>query len=297
MLYTLPFTSYPIKGAEVPCPVCGSAESEVIATKDRRLKRLPHVKCTDCGMVRHQFMPSEAELGEYYRSQYRADYQQADGGPSERHVAKRHVEVDRRLPRIMAHQPKGARLADFGCGSGEFVERSIAEGLDAQGFEPGSDYATYAKEKQGLPVQNCGWQDFALDAPVDVVTTFHVFEHLLDPMAAVAAVSGWLKDDGFFYIEVPNAKNGLELKGYGSLHMAHTLGFSRYTLELLGALNGFKVVEVFDEYDIGIIFQKGTPRAIEDIKADAAAEFAPFDKSTVHARFWSYTFGKLRKKG
>lgn len=296
MFYTLPLTRYPIQGAEIACPLCGSAESTEVATLDRRLKRLPQVKCNACGLMRHKFMPSDAELGEYYRTQYRADYQQADGGPSERHIGKRHVEVDRRLPRIMAHLPKGARLVDFGCGSGEFVARSLAEGLDAQGFEPGSDYATYAKESQGLPVENCGWQDFQPDAPVDVVTTFHVFEHLLDPMAAVEAICGWLKEDGFFYIEVPNAKNGLELKGYGSLHMAHTLGFARYSLELLGALNGLRVIEVFDEYDIGIIFQKGTPRAIDEIKADAASEFAAFDKNSVHARFWSYTFGKLRKK-
>lgn len=296
MLYSLPFTRYPITGAEIDCPLCGSASSSEIARLDRRLKRLPHVKCNACGLVRHTFMPSDAELGEYYRTQYRADYQQADGGPSERHVAKRHVEVDRRLPRILGHLPKAASLVDFGCGSGEFVERAIAEGLDAQGFEPGSDYATYAKDKKGLPVQNCGWQEFTPAAPVDVVTTFHVFEHLLDPMAAVAAISQWLKDDGYFYIEVPNAKNGLELKGYGCLHMAHTLGFARYSLEFLGALNGLRVVEIFDEYDIGIIFQKGAPRAIEEIKADAVADVAGFDKSSVHARFWSYTFGKLRKK-
>ncbi|MCH2250724.1 MAG: class I SAM-dependent methyltransferase [Cognatishimia sp.] len=147
-----------------------------------------------------------------------------------------------------------------------------------------------------MPVQNCGWQDFAPDAPVDAVASFHVFEHLLDPMSAVAAVTSWLKEDGYFYIEVPNAKNGLELKGFGSLHMAHTLGFARYSIELLGALNGLKVIEVFNEYDIGIIFQKGKPRAVEDIKSDAASEFAQFSKASVHAQFWSYTFGKLRKK-
>lgn len=295
-MYLLPFTKYPIVGAHVACPVCGSGNAESIARLDRRLKKLPHVKCSDCGLVRHEFMPSEAELSEYYRTQYRADYQQADGGPSERHVKKRHVEVDRRLPRIQAHLGKGARLVDFGCGSGEFVERALAEGLDAQGFEPGSDYATYAKEVKGLPVANSGWQDFSVDAPVDVVTTFHVFEHLLDPLAALTAVVGWLKDDGLFYIEVPNARNGLELKGFGSLHMAHTLGFSRYSLELLGARCGLEVVEVFDEYDIGIIFRRGTPRDLNAIMADAKADLAPFNVKNVHRTFWSYTFGKLRKK-
>ena len=131
MQYTLPFTRYPITGTEVDCPICVSPNADLIAALDRRFKVLPHVKCNDCGLVRQKFMPSDDELGKYYRSQYRADYQQADGGPSDRHVGKRHLEVDRRLPRIMTHLPKTARLVDFGCGSGEFVERAISQGLRA----------------------------------------------------------------------------------------------------------------------------------------------------------------------
>lgn len=294
MLY-LPFTKYAIKGAHVACPLCGSERAVALSNWDRRFKRLPHVKCADCGLIRHEFMPSEVELAEYYRTTYRSDYQNVQDGPSDRHIAKRHKEAELRLSRLTPHLADGARIVDFGCGSAELVEDAIGMGYDARGFEPGSDYALYAKNKKGLPVENCGWQDYTVDAPVDVVTTFHVFEHLLDPVPAVEKIQTWLKDDGLFYIEVPDMNNAL-YKGFGCLHMAHTLGFSRYSLELLGAVCGMEVVEVFDDYDIGIIFRRGRPRPIEEIKADSVAQLAPWTRDVVHKTFWSYTAGKLKRR-
>ena len=294
-MLNLPFTRYPIAGARVACPVCGSEKAEPLSNWDRRFKRLSHVKCADCGLIRHEFMPSDAELAEYYRTTYRSDYQHVKNGPSERHVAKRHKEAEKRLARLTPHLAPGARLVDFGCGSAELVEDAIAMGFDARGFEPGSDYAIYARDTKGLPVVNCGWQDYSVEAPVDVVTTFHVFEHLVDPVAALGRVAGWLKEDGLFYIEVPDMSNAL-YKGFGCLHMAHTLGFSRYSLELLGAVSGFEVVEVFDDYDIGILFRRGTPRPPEAIKADALQQMAPWTRDVVHRTFWSYTAGKLKRR-
>ncbi|GAA6166180.1 hypothetical protein NBRC116590_38840 [Pelagimonas sp. KU-00592-HH] len=294
-MLNLPFTKYPITGAQVACPLCKSEDTIPLANWDRRFKRLAHVKCGACGLIRHDYMPSEDELSEYYRTTYRSDYQRVQDGPSDRHIAKRHKEAAVRLKRLTPHLKDGARLVDFGCGSAELVEDAIGMGYDARGFEPGSDYATYARDKKGLPVENCGWQDYSVDAPVDVVTTFHVFEHLLDPVPAVERILEWLADDGLFFIEVPDMNNALH-KGFGCLHMAHTLGFSRYNLELLGAVCGLEVVEVFQDYDIGIIFRRGTPRPIEEIKADAVRQMAPWTKDVVHKTFWSYTAGKLKRR-
>lgn len=291
----LPFTRYPLNGTHVPCPLCRSERSERISTWDRRFKILPHVKCSDCGLIRHELMPSEQDLSDYYASSYRQDYQNAVRGPSERHQKKRHVEASRRLERLRAHVAPGAALIDFGCGSGELIAAANALGYKARGFEPGSDYALFARETKGLPVENCGWRHYASERDADVITSFHVFEHLVDPVQALSRAQDWLKEDGFFYLEVPNMANALT-KGFGCLHMAHTLGFGRYSLELLGAVGGMRVVEIFDEYDIGILFQRGTPRPLDTIMADSVRELAPWSKRTVHRQFWTYTVGKLTGK-
>ena len=166
-------------------------------------------------------------------------------------------------------------------------------GAVACGFEPGNLYSTYARDIQGLDVQNCGWENYECKEKVDLVTAFHVFEHLTDPLKALQKAVSWLKTNGLIYIEVPNMSNGLKLKGFGSLHMAHTIGFGRYSLELLGAFTGMVPLEVFDEYDIGIIFKKGQPRPLEEIKKDSINEFSNFNLKQVNKRFWFYSAGKI----
>jgi len=87
--------------------------------------------------------------------------------------------------------------------------------------------------------------------------------------------------------------NGLKLKGFGSLHMAHTVGFGRYSLELLGAYSGMVPLVIFDEYDIGIIFKKGKPRPLDEIKKNSIDEFNTITSKQVNKQFWLYTASKL----
>ena len=87
--------------------------------------------------------------------------------------------------------------------------------------------------------------------------------------------------------------NALKLKGFGSLHMAHTIGFGRYNLELLGACSGMVPLEIFDEFDISIIFKKGQPRPLEEIKKNSLDEFEDLDLKRVNKQFWLYSSAKL----
>ncbi|WP_439139499.1 class I SAM-dependent methyltransferase [Roseicyclus sp.] len=289
----IPLIPYPFAGEARPCPLCGADEAISLSRWDRRLKPLPQVKCARCSLIRHAAMPTEAELTEYYRASYRSDYQNMRDGPSARHIAKRRIEAARRLEALARHLPSHASMIDFGCGSGEFVEAAMSQGFSAAGFEPGADYATYASQTRGLPVENCGWQDYAPPPNrADAVTSFHVFEHLTDPVSAMRRIGSWLKPDGLAYIEVPNMAKAL-YKGFGCLHMAHTIGFGRYSLELLGAMADMAVVEVIDGFDIGIIFKPGTPRDIDEIMADARQELEEWTQPKVHRQYFTYTLGKL----
>ena len=166
-------------------------------------------------------------------------------------------------------------------------------GALASGFEPGNLYASYARDQKGLDVQNCGWGNYECKSKNDVVTAFHVFEHLTDPRTAFQKSISWLKSNGLIYIEVPNMAKQLKLKGFGSLHMAHTIGFGRYSLELLGAYSGMVPLEIFDEFDIGIIFKKGQPRPLEEIKRNSLEEFNNLTLKQVNKRFWLYSTAKL----
>jgi len=289
----LPFTKYSLTGSPVACPICGSSQRTIISKFDRRFKILPHSKCDECALVRHEFMLSDEQLSEYYLKSYRKDYQRVKSGPTSKHIKKREFEAKIRLNKLQRHLKKDPKVLDFGCGSGEFIELSQDSGALASGFEPGNLYASYARDQKGLDVQNCGWENYECKEKLDVVTAFHVFEHLTDPLKAFKKAMSWLNVNGLIYIEVPNMANALNLKGFGSLHLAHTIGFGRYSLELLGAYNGMVPLEVFDEFDIGIIFKKGQPRPQEEIKRNSIDEFNNLTSKKVNKQFWLYSTTKL----
>ena len=289
----LPFTKYSLTGKPVPCPICGTPSRTIISKFDRRFKILPYAKCDECALVRHEFMLSDEQLAEYYSESYRNDYQWVNSGPTSKHIKKRVLEAKSRLNKLQPFLKKHPRVLDFGCGSGEFIDLMQDSGALASGFEPGKLYSSYAKYKQGLDVQNCGWENYECADKLDVVTAFHVFEHLTDPFKAFKKVVSWLNPGGLIYIEVPNMANGLKLKGFGALHMAHTVGFGRYSLELLGAYCGMVPLAIFDEYNIGIIFKKGKPRLLDEIKQDSIDEFNNLTSKQVNKQFWLYTTSKL----
>lgn len=292
MIHSLPFTPYPVERSTNDCPLCASRDATEISRTDRRFKKNTHVKCDACGLVRQAPLPTDTALEDYYRHFYRSDYQK-QFEPSQKHIRKRVTEAERRYERLNRHLPDGAVLVDFGCGSGEFIQKCAEQGHTAMGFEPGEGYATYAREVVGLDVQCAGWQGYQPSQPADAVTTFHVFEHLVRPVDALARATSWLKDDGLVYIEVPNIAHSLARKGFGCLHFAHTLGFGRYSLELLGATCGFGVVEVFDDYDIGLLLRKGDARPTDEIQADSVRELESWHRASVRRQFWKYTTSKI----
>ena len=293
MMRNLPFTKYSLTGSPVVCPICGSSKRTIISKLDRRFKILPHCKCDECALVRHELMLSDKQLSEYYLKNYRTDYQRVNSGPTARHIEKRVSEAKTRLKNLQPYLGKNSKILDFGCGSGEFVELAQNRGALASGFEPGNLYASYARDKKGLDVQNCGWENYEYKEKLDVTTAFHVFEHLTDPLKAFKKAISWLDVNGLIYIEVPNLANAMKLKGFGSLHFAHTIGFGRYSLELLGAYNGMVPLEVFDGFDIGIIFKKGQPRPLEEIKRNSIDEFNNLTLKQVNRQFWLYSTRKL----
>lgn len=289
----LPFTKYALTGSPVVCPICGGTKRTIINKYDRRFKILPHAKCEACALVRHEFMPSDKQLSDYYSKSYRRDYQMVSSGPTLKHIKKRVSEAKSRLASLEPYLKKNPKVLDFGCGSGEFIELLQSKGALSQGFEPGELYASYARDQKGLSVQNCGWENYECEDKMDVITSFHVFEHLVDPQKAFQKAVSWLEPDGLIYIEVPNLANLLNLKGFGSLHIAHTLGFGRYSLELLGAYNGMTPLKVFDEFNIGIIFKKGDPRSFSEIRQNSIDEFKHLNAKQVNKNFWLYSASKL----
>jgi SAM-dependent methyltransferase len=105
---------------------------------------------------------------------------------------------DRR--RLSLLPPPPARLVDAGAGRGRFLAAALAAGYDAVGVEP-----SLRAVDPGLPLLAASLADAPIEpGSVDVVTLWHVLEHLADPAAALSVLHDWLRVDGTLVLGVPN---------------------------------------------------------------------------------------------
>ncbi len=238
----IPFTAYPYAGEAIICNLCGSHARTVICETDRRWKKLRTVACSDCGLMRTDPMPTDAELDHYYRNEYRLDYQMAGSRPPKFHLVRSMREARNRAALLADALKPGARVLDLGCGTGEFLKLAKDKGCEVIGIEPGRTYAEFARSEYGIDVINAPWQQ--ADLPLggfDVVTCQQVVEHLRDPMAALAAMAQWLKPDGRLYISVPDMRAN-DKPSFERFHFAHIYGFTPETLDVALRLNGMVAV-------------------------------------------------------
>ncbi|MCP4318260.1 MAG: class I SAM-dependent methyltransferase [Hyphomicrobiales bacterium] len=289
--YFLPFTDYEYKGEVSHCPVCDEDEVTNICNLDRNLKLLPTVMCNHCGLVFTNPLPTEEELSLFYRKYYRIFYQGALSKPRQKHIDKRVREAEFRAEKLKGLCKDNARVLDFGCGSGEFVEAMLNRGYDSHGFEIGESYGAYGEGKLSNRIKVSSWEDVDYAPEFDLITSFHVVEHLRDPLNAVRKMMSWLAPGGLIFLEVPNVASG-PYKGFGSFHFAHVLGFNTCNLRLLGAILGLELVKEVSA--TGLAFKKGHGEDREVLAKNGREISAErFVEQGVYQPYFQYQFGKI----
>jgi SAM-dependent methyltransferase len=99
----------------------------------------------------------------------------------------------------------GGRALEIGCGSGAFLGLLKHHGWQVAGLDISETAAATAKRELGIDVFVGDLRDapFTADS-FDYIHMRHVFEHFPEPLAALQAVTRWLKPGGMMYIETPN---------------------------------------------------------------------------------------------
>jgi len=148
-------------------------------------------------------------------------------------------------------------LLDYGCGSGNMLKAGKARGWSrVVGVEVGEN-ARRRLVNEGFEVYSDLASAGPLHGQVDVLTMIQVFEHLVEPDAALKQVYEMLQPEGLFVVEVPNAAS-LRARIAGSMFAPlftrpiqryqafpiHLYHFEAPQLVKLLTKNGFKVVEI-----------------------------------------------------
>ena len=107
---------------------------------------------------------------------------------------------------------EGKTVLDIGCGWAQNLRYLQGRGMKCSGFDPAPEAVAHGR-KQGMRIEEAGMDDMAVFAGerFDVVTLFHVLEHLGDPVAALTEIhDDVIVPGGALVIEVPNDFSALQ---------------------------------------------------------------------------------------
>jgi SAM-dependent methyltransferase len=218
----------------ITCPLCGGASARTLwVERDLALGvpgRFHAARCEGCGLLYQNPRVRVDHLAQAYPPNYPAHTRDPelsrilrDGSVAVRRVLAhelgyRHLDLSgggrldswralARRRKVLKNFPPwtgSGRLLDVGCASGRFIKQMAAVGWEVAGIEFDPEAAAKAKTVTerifiGDPVD----ADFP-PASFDLVTAFHVIEHLPDPLGSLRNMVRWLAPGGLMIVEVPN---------------------------------------------------------------------------------------------
>lgn len=222
------------------CYLCGSTDRRQREGRVRDNPGLPIWQCNGCGLV--YLDAAGARDSDFY-----ADSGMHGGAAPDAQAWLREGERDdRRRAEFLATKLGGRRVLDFGCGAGGFLARARTLAASVAGIEP---ERRLGKHFDSLRLTVYGaLDDLAPESRFDLITAFHVVEHLPDPRAVLRDLATRLSDSrSELVVEVPAATDAL-LALYGNRAFSeftywscHLYLFDAATLRRLGEQAGLSV--------------------------------------------------------
>jgi len=232
------------------CPLCNSKNIQAaLATMDYSISKeaFDIFDCMDCSFRFTQSIPSPETIGPYYNSEVYISHSDTKEGFVNRvyHTA-RDLMLNRKR-KLVQSLTQGKRLLDVGSGTGYFLDHMKRNGYQVKGIEIDSDARQATKKKFGIEVaEPSSLLNGELKEKVEVVTMWHVLEHLHDLHGYMKSIHHQLTEDGFLLIAVPNHAS-YDAQYYKKLWAAydvprHLWHFTPKTIAQLANKNGFEVV-------------------------------------------------------
>lgn len=179
-----------------PCPLCGAAGSRSVfpfATEFNQ-RRFNYLACSGCSCVYVDPVPDQETFERMYaKSRYHDAYYETAEEDA-------YIDSARMLQGVLR---PGARVLDYGCGTGGFLRALRSAGFVPFGVEFDPDAAEAASRKAScevLTVEEFWRRD---DEVFDAIHLGDVLEHLPDPATVLGRLLGRLKSGGALFAEGP----------------------------------------------------------------------------------------------
>ena len=250
------------------CPVCGgnSYEPFLTCTDFFVSGETFQIKgCNNCGLKITENTEDEENIGTYYQSEEYISHSNTTKGliNTVYHRVRLYMLGQKRRLVQKASNLKNGQLLDIGTGTGFFLNEMQHHGWRVSGTEKSNDARSFAKTKFNLnllPAEDL----FKLEEQFDVITLWHVLEHIHRLNENMETLSRLLKDNGKLIIAIPNHSS------YDALHYRefwaawdvprHIWHFSPEQMKILGEKYGFTLTDVhtmpFDSFYVSILSEK-----------------------------------------
>ena len=190
------------------CPLCQSDKIQsFINLKDYSISKKPFEiwQCNQCKFLFTQNIPDEESIGSYYASEDYISHSDTQKGMVNKlyHIARK-IMLNKKF-RFIKKINSGKTILDIGCGTGYFLNYMQKKGYQTLGLEVSEEARTFGKQNFGLTILP---PDHLLNDKIDrqynVITLWHVLEHIYDPKFYLQKISKILDDDGVLILALPN---------------------------------------------------------------------------------------------
>src|SRR3970282_2277284 len=217
--------------------------------------------------------PSLENLGKYYESEDYISHTDNKRSLFEKsyHFIKS-IALKNKLNLINSLQPNKGKILDVGAGTGEFLSVAKNDGWQTIGVEPSEKAKAIAKRKGVSFVEQTSELE---NHSFDVISMWHVLEHVPDLDKQIKELKRLLKPTGTLIIAVPNFKS-FDAKHYGKFWAAydvpiHFWHFSKTAIKLLFEKEEMKLEKVlpmkFDSFYVSLLSEKYKSGKMNFIKA------------------------------
>ena len=228
------------------------------------------------GFLETHPQPKEENLSAYYKTEDYISHTDSKRNLFEKaYHFVRNISLKRKLKLINSFGFEEKKLLDVGCGTGDFLKTAQQDGWIASGIEPNKQAREIANQKTNNVVFDTKQLTTFNKQSFDVITLWHVLEHLPKLEEQISLLKNLLKENGTLIIAVPNHKS-FDAKHYNNFWAAydvprHLWHFDQKAMTKLFAFKNMKVVETlpmkFDAYYVSLLSEKNKSGFMNLLKA------------------------------
>lgn len=261
------------------CPLCGSEDiKKRFACTDNFStgETFDIYECGNCKFAFTQGVPDENEIGRYYESPKYISHSNTDKGLVNKayHIVRRIMLRNKTRLVEKLTLLKNGKLLDYGAGTGHFARAMAERGWEVTAIEKSENARQLAKddfEFEMCPVEMLADIE---EKELDVVTMWHVMEHVQDLDNMWSELYRILNDTGIAVIAVPNSKS-YDAQRYKEHWAAydvprHLWHFTPSTIMQWGERHGFllerQITMPFDGFYISMLSEKNKGSRLGTIK-------------------------------